>query len=829
MLFEKKLNELGFKYYQKFEYNNIILSKIYKKENILIIIDLDTIFNTDFSYKRYCQKQNEMMNSFEKVYRFIFDEDEIIEDYLENRDTDFLVKSNFNRSDISIDPSPLEFFFEKCFSKAYGRNSLNYLQREYSVVLSDGSTGYIDYALFNKNGTWIAIEENGLSYHHPYIIKKERYRKILRKQNAVINSNGIVYRWDTESIFNEEKIVDEIKEFIGNINDFQTQNFIYEKRKFEFYEHQENHINQLYKDRNKGIKSSLVVLPVGTGKTVIAIEDIKEFIKTEKKAKILIMSPSIDLKNQWLKVLEKEKLNKFNINVSTYAMINRRYHEFSSDYYDYIIIDEAHHAVAPAIKKVITYFNPKFLLGLTATDKRLDKKKLEDVFGQYNSNLDLKEAIEKGILCPIKAYRLETNIDLSKVTFNGKEYKNSQLEKEIRVPSRNEAIALVLKEYFKDKLSGKSGIVFCVSINHAKEMAKILKEKEINAEAVYGTDKYREEKIEKYMNGEIQFLCTCSLLTEGWDAPHTSVIVMARPTLSQVLYIQQLGRGTRKHPDKESLYVIDIVDEYGSYGKISNRPWSVHSLFNSDIYIKFGDVIKVDVPNNELAILDTVNEIPKKLSPTDIFTFEKLYGDYLSTEELARELFVSTGTVNNWIRKKEIESDIILPFGNGKIHFFKPKKISMIRKIKGLKEHNEKTIVEDFWDFINLGDYTFSYKMYFILSFLDNVDSTGDVVTDKLLETYKKYYIERFEKNLLVDKANSPYNDIEFLKDSKKMKNSMLVNPFEKFERKRFMYYNKDLAKISIHHKIWENLNENNGLERLKNKMLEDIEAYYRK
>lgn len=114
------------------------------------------------------------------------------------------------------------------------------------------------------------------------------------------------------------------------------------------------------------------------------------------------------------------------------------------------MIDEAHHAVAPMLKRVIQYFTPEFMVGLTATDQRPDRKKLESIFGSYKTSLSLIDAMEKGIVARANVYRLETNIDLSHVRFNGKDYVNADLEKSIRVNSRNELIVQVLKDYFCD-------------------------------------------------------------------------------------------------------------------------------------------------------------------------------------------------------------------------------------------------------------------------------------------------------------------------------------------------------------------------------------------
>jgi hypothetical protein len=414
------------------------------------------------------------------------------------------------------------------------------------------------------------------------------------------------------------------------------------------------------------------------------------------------------------------------------------------------------------------------------------------------------------------------------VRFRGKDYLFSDLERTIRIESRNSLIAVILNQYFCDKLTDKQGLVYCVSVGHAKEMARILKDKGMNAESVDGNDPRRKEKVEAYQRGEIQFLCTCSLLNEGWDSPQTSVIVMARPTLSRVLYMQQLGRGTRNHPGKEALYVIDVVDNYGSYGTLQNRPWSLHSLFDLELYKKFADLFtgrKTD--NSELQILDTLHESIIKLQPVELFTMEKQYGDFLSAEQLARELFVSTGTVNNWCQKGDITADVEIPIGRSKILLFHPNKVNEIRRLKGLREHTEESVVEDFWEFIDEKTYTFSYKMYFIKALLETIDQTGEADIKGVLGRYCRYYLDRVERGLAVDRPNSPYKHKEVLQDEKFMLQSMLTNPFEKFERKRFMYYAKDLAKISIHHKIWSDLEYNGGREKLSRRMDEDLAEYY--
>ena len=810
-------------------HGEILLSQVYAHgASGAVVVDREALFQEPFTYKRYCQKQNEWMQRFAPVYRFVEGEAEL-QRFLgggDDRPVEYSLTRTIDRESLLADPTPLEFRFEECFIDAFGEESVKYLKREFSFVTDEGKTVYVDYALFRRDGTWIAIEENGVSYHHPLIIGRGRYRQILQKQNAVVATRGTVFRWDTESLANRQRIVDELREFVGELKDFVVQTSLTSQRGFALHGHQTDHLAELEMDRRVGKTAALVVLPTGTGKTLIALEDMKRLERERGSLRGLILVPSLDLVQQWTQEVRCQDLP--GVEVMTYMAVARRYFSEDPHTYDYIVVDEAHHAVAPVLKKAIQHYQPGFFLGLTATDRRLDERSLESVFGSYEQKLDLKQAIEAGLLSPIRVFRLESNIDLSQVRFNGRDYVAGDLERRIRVTSRNELIAKVLHEYFHSRLPGKSGLVFCVNVAHAKEMAKLLRETGFTAESVDGSDPRRYDKIKGYMERRTQFLCTCSLLTEGWDAPHTSVIVMARPTMSRVLYTQQLGRGTRLAEGKEALYVIDVVDDYGSFGGVSNRPWSVHALLGINAYRPFGDLLpRPGDSHEELVILGTTHEQAVRLRPFELFTMQSAYEDHLSVESLARELFVSTGTVISWLRRGEITPDVEIPMGRSAIRLFHPVQVPAIRLAKGLKAHTEETIVEDFWDFIAEGDYSFSYKMFFILALLDHVDSTGDVDVDRLRQRYRGYYLERMDQGKAIDRPNCPYGDRNYLMDDKALIQSILSNPFEKFERKRFLYHAKDLKKISIHHRIWDDLTRNDGMRKLRDKMKEDLIAYY--
>ncbi|MCF0114552.1 MAG: DEAD/DEAH box helicase, partial [Erysipelotrichaceae bacterium] len=593
---------------------------------------------------------------------------------------------------------------------------------------------------------------------------------------------------------------------------------------FRLYEHQENVLEAIEKTRNDGINSFLVVLPTASGKSKVIEEDLKRFLPSIPKGKVLILAPSHVVKNDWNRRVEEElKSFKHQIDVQTYSYMEYHYSDFDRDYYDYMVVDEAHHAVAPCLKRMIQYFTPKFLIGLTATDERPDKKKLESVFGSYRTPLSLKDAMEKGIIAKANAFRIETNIDLSKVRINGKDYVNADLENKIRVTSRNELIVDVLKEYFCEGDIGKrQGIIFCINIKHAEEMEKLLNKAGISARAYSSNTKHPELVMEEFNQKKIRFLCSCSMISEGWDYPEMGILVMARPTLSKVLYLQQLGRGLRKTKYKKNVFVVDVVDSYGSMV----TPCNLNTIFHNPCYVPFGDITR-RYEVGEFIEIDGLVERVERIVEVDVESFDEKYGNYLSVEQLAREFFINTSTINNWIKKGKVIPSVQFVFGSKKIAMFSPEDVEKYRVELEIKEHNDETIKEDFFDFLEERDYALSYKMTFLLSFLKHLDKTGDAKIDEVLNDYISFYQDRVDQGLVVDRKTCPYNN-ETLKDIGMVKRSMLVNPFEKFERKRFMYYSKDLNIISMNHALFSQLNEAD-YERIKRQMEEDRVNYYSK
>ena len=246
------------------------------------------------------------------------------------------------------------------------------------------------------------------------------------------------------------------------------------------------------------------------------------------------------------------------------------------------------------------------------------------------------------------------------------------------------------------------------------------------------------------------------------------------------------------------------------------------------MYVPFGNILKRDYKEGDWIEVDGIHERIERIMEVDVLSFAEKYEGYLSTEQLAREFFVSTDTVNDWIRKGRITPTAAFAFGSRNISLFSPEDAERIRVELKIPVHDETTIKKDFFDFLAERDYSLSYKMPFMLSFLKNMSRmTGDAAIADVLEDYRAFYLDRIERGLPVDRSTCPYNRDNVM-DDKYLRRSMLVNPFEKFERKRFMYYSKDLGMISLNHALLRKMTDDD-FARVREQMEQDLKDYCEK
>jgi superfamily II DNA or RNA helicase len=331
---------------------------------------------------------------------------------------------------------------------------------------------------------------------------------------------------------------------------------------------------------------NLIVAATGTGKTVISALDYKDFCGTKlPRPKLLFLAHRVEILEQACDCF-RTVLRDYNFGdilggvhepaatdhlFCTIASANSRslVRGLPKDYYEYIVVDEAHHGAAPSYQPLYEHFTPQIWLGLTATPERMDGK---SILPEYNyriaAEIRLPEALEERLLCPFHYFGITDPVSLDDDKFwrNG-QYRVDALTNiytgdDIRAWQRVEALFSAFEEY---KLFGDRtrAIGFCASVKHAHYMKDVFLERGIQADTLLGETEgnRRSEVVQAFRNGEIQALFTVDVLNEGFDLPEINLVMFLRPTDSLTIFLQQLGRGLRHAPDKDCLTVIDLVGQ----------------------------------------------------------------------------------------------------------------------------------------------------------------------------------------------------------------------------------------------------------------------------
>lgn len=309
--------------------------------------------------------------------------------------------------------------------------------------------------------------------------------------------------------------------------------------------------------------SYLIQMATGLGKTAT-------FANIERKGRVLVLAHREELVTQPIKYYDcpvgiemaNYKSNGEPVVIASVQSLIRRLDKFMPNDFDMIITDEAHHAGASSYKKIYEYFKPRLHLGFTATPNRSDGVRLDDVFDAIIYQKDIKWAIQNKYLCDINCLRINIGYDLSKVAKRMGDYAVGELEQVLNTEVINKAIKEVYDNYAKGQT-----LIFGTTVKHCEDIAKEIP----GAVAVTGNTKNREEIIKKFTNREIPCLVNCMVFTEGTDMPLIETIIMARPTQSNTLYTQMVGRGLRLHPDKNKLTLIDLVGTTSS-GSLCTAP-----------------------------------------------------------------------------------------------------------------------------------------------------------------------------------------------------------------------------------------------------------------
>lgn len=332
-------------------------------------------------------------------------------------------------------------------------------------------------------------------------------------------------------------------------------------------DYQESARNAIQEEWSKGIKKTLLVLPTGTGKTIVFSKVIEDRVK--KGERVLVLAHRGELLDQAADKLEKstglkcatEKAEQTSIgswfrvvvgSVQT-LMREKRLNQFTTDFFDTIVIDEAHHSISDGYQRVLAHFDEANVLGVTATPDRGDMRNLGTYYESLAYEYTLPKAIKSGYLSPIKALTIPLKIDLASVGQQAGDFKLGELGNAL-----DPYLESIADEMWKNA-SDRKIVVFLPLVATSQKFMEILNKKGFRAAEVNGESKDRAEVLADFENDKYNVLCNSMLLTEGWDCPSVDCVVVLRPTKVRSLYSQMVGRGTRLFPGKTELLLLDFL------------------------------------------------------------------------------------------------------------------------------------------------------------------------------------------------------------------------------------------------------------------------------
>jgi len=352
------------------------------------------------------------------------------------------------------------------------------------------------------------------------------------------------------------------------------------------YSYQQEILDKLEAERTvRGNTRNLVVAATGTGKTVISALDYKRFRKQHpgQPCRLLFVAHREEILKQSLYTFRAvlkdanfgemfvgsyrpESIDNLFISIQTFNS-----QDFTAkttpDYYDYIVVDEFHHAAAPTYQKLLAYYQPKLLLGLTATPERMDGKSILPYFNnRIAAEIRLPEAIDRKLLCPFQYFGVTDTVDLDTLKWTRGGYDRGELSAlylsgNVADRRANMVVSALLK-YVTD-IDEVKGLGFCVSVEHAEYMCRYFSEHGIPSMFLTGQspDEERKQAKDRLVSGEVRFIFVVDIYNEGVDIPEVNTVLFLRPTESLTIFLQQLGRGLRLSEGKECLTVLDFIGQ----------------------------------------------------------------------------------------------------------------------------------------------------------------------------------------------------------------------------------------------------------------------------
>lgn len=499
--------------------------------------------------------------------------------------------------------------------------------------------------------------------------------------------------------------------------------------------------------RAEGARRALISAATGVGKTYLAAFD------SEKYKRVLFVAHKEEIlrqaANSFQNVRKSDDYGFFDGNekckdksvifasVATLGKseyLNETY--FSKDYFDYVVIDEFHHAVNDQYMRIVEYFKPQFLLGLTATPERMDGRNIYEIC-DYNVpyEISLKDAINKGMLVPFHYYGIFDKTDYSQLHQVRGKYDDRELNKTYIGNERR--YELIYKNYCK--YGSKRALGFCCSKEHAKDMAKEFCRRDIPSVAVYSDahGEYTEERsiaIQKLMQGEIRVIFSVDMFNEGVDIPAVDMVMFLRPTESPIVFLQQLGRGLRKSMGKEYLNVLDFIGNYEKAGRVrfllTGKTFSETKTYNPADRSDFPDDCMIDF---DLELIDLFAEMDKRT----LRVKDCIRGEYYRVKNLLDkspsrlELFTY---MDDDVYQLAMQHSKENPF-----NFY----LDYKKNLNELSEEEKEFLQGEGYKFVCLIETTKMskvYKMPVLMAFYNHGDIRMEVTEQQLLESWKEFF-----------------------------------------------------------------------------------------
>ncbi len=561
--------------------------------------------------------------------------------------------------------------------------------------------------------------------------------------------------------------------------------------------------------RAEGARRALVAAATGVGKTYLAAFDSKDYERVLFVAhrEEILKQAAISFRN----VRNSDDCGFFNgkekstdksvifASVSTLgrtAYLNEKY--FAPDYFDYIVIDEFHHAVNDQYRRIVDYFRPEFLLGLTATPERLDGRNIYEIC-DYNVpyEISLKDAINKGMLVPFHYYGIYDDTDYSGIHIVRGRYDEKELnETYIGNVHRHD---LIYKYY--SKYGSRKALGFCCSREHAEEMAREFSSRGIPSAAVYSNadGEFSEDRaaaVRMLTNGEIKVIFSVDMFNEGVDIPAVDMVMFLRPTESPIVFLQQLGRGLRKSKGKEFLNVLDFIGNYEKAGRVrfllTGGGTSSQKQYNPADRSDFPDDCLIDF---DMKLIDLFKEMDRK----QMKLRDRIRGEFYRVKELL-EHTPSRMELFTYMDDDVYQSAV----SNSKENPFK-RYLEYRKQLDELTEEEEqlyKGIGREFISLIENTNMTKVYKMPVLMAFCDNAEVRMSVTEEQLLESWKRFFTTGTNWKDL--EAGIDYEKFCAISDSEHMKKIMKMPVHFLLQSGKGFFVQKDGAALALREELAE-------------------------